>query len=181
VTEKQLYTAAALMAFVLAGQGIYAATQGSQGVTSTATTVITVVIPDQFRISGLSDFMLGTYSGSGAMTANRDLCVYTNGPGDYHVTVTDSSSMTPSGYSVQNATATEDIAYTVKWNDRTGTSGNVNMPFGTTKVGHDANTVSTDCSIGGNSANLLVNFTQANLRAAPGGVYSATMTVEIEP
>lgn len=170
-----------LLSFVWTGQQALAATQGTLGTTSTATAVITVVIPPNFKISGMQDLALGSYSGSGAMAGDRDICVYSNGTGSYRVLITDDSTLSPSGFSAQNSSATASIPYTVRWNGTTGTAGNTNVNYNTPRAYSGANTLSTDCSVGGLSANIRVNFTQANLRSVPGDAYSTTITVVIEP
>ena len=175
-TVLALFAAVATICF-----DVVAATQGTLGTTSTATSVISITVPPNFKLSGFSDFSLGKYSGSGTMTANEDLCVYSNGTGSYHVVITDDSTLSPSGFSVQNSNATVDIPYTVKWNNTTGTSGNASAAYGGSHAGSGANVTSPTCSTGGLTSNLQVNFTQANLRAATGGLYSTNITAMVEP
>ncbi len=182
MNNAKLFIITVLIAGVLAPASAFSATQGSLGTTSTATADITVIIPAKFRISGLNDFSFGAYPGSGNLSANNDICIYSNNAnGDYKVRVTDSSSMSAAGFSVQNGTATADIPYSVKWNATTGTAGNQAVTYNTAHAKTGANTQSTDCTAGGNSANMQVDFASGDLLAAPGGSYNSTLTISIEP
>jgi hypothetical protein len=165
-----------------ASQQAFAATQGTLGATSTGTVLASVTISQQYQISGLTDFALGTYSGAGALTANQDVCAYTNdSTRAYHVLVTDSSTMSATGFSVQNAGATAQIPYTLKWNNAIGTTGNVALAYNTLLAGANANIVSATCTTGGKSANLQINMIATDLQAAPAGSYSTTITMVVEP
>jgi len=158
-----------------------AATDGTLGATSTATSTVSLTIPQRYQITGISDFAFGNYSGSGDLTSNDDVCVYTNdSTRQYKVRITDSSSLSPSGFSVQNAAGTAHIAYTVKWNNQSGTNGNQNVSYNSHVNGENANNSSASCN-GARNANLQVNVAQAALQAASGGAYSTTLTVVIEP
>lgn len=55
-----------------------AATQGTAGPTSTGTASVLVVNNDLAWIKGLDDINLGTWSGTGDMSGNDDICVLTN-------------------------------------------------------------------------------------------------------
>jgi spore coat protein U-like protein len=86
-------------ALFLAGQ-VMAATQGILGSSSTASFLVSLTIPVNYKISGMNDFSFGQYTGSGRgnMSNNKDLCIYTNSYGAYSATITDSSSRSPSGF-----------------------------------------------------------------------------------
>jgi hypothetical protein len=173
---------AAAIATAFGAQGAMAATDGTLGATSTGTSLVSLSISQLYRISGMTDFAFGAYSGTGALTANHDVCVYTNdATRAYHVVVTDNSGMSATNFSVQNAGATADIAYAVKWNSGTGITGNAAVTYNTALAGTNANILSSDCTTGGNSANLEVDFAAAALQAAPAGSYSATLSVLVEP
>ena len=61
---------------VTAQPSALAATQGAPGNTSSTGSVdVDLVIGFRTRISGLEDFQLGTWSGSGSLTANDNICV----------------------------------------------------------------------------------------------------------
>ena len=176
--KKLLAVALLAMTALTAGNAI-AATDGTLGATSTGTSPVTLTIPELFRISSLADFALGAYAGTGTMTSNDDVCVYHNGDGTYQVTGTDDS--TGATFAVENAGNTAVITMEVKWNDITGTAGNAALIYNTAMPSTAANTTIDDCSVGGLSGNLQVNFTQADLQAAPVGAYDSTITLLVEP
>ncbi len=62
-----------------------AATQGNTSSNSTATTDVTVVLGYSARITGFSDMALGTWPGTGVLSANDNLCVGLWGTRDYRI------------------------------------------------------------------------------------------------
>lgn len=179
---KRLGGAAVLALMLLTGQGAVAATQGTLGTTSTGTVGVSLTINPVYQVTSLTDFVLGTYGGTGAMTGNQDVCVYTNdATRSYGVRVTDSSTMSATGFSVQNAGATAQIPYTLRWNDATGIAGNTALAYNTRLASIDANITSATCATGGDSANLQISLLATDLQAAPAGSYTTTVSVLIEP
>ena len=158
-----------------------AATDGTLGITSTGTAVITLVIPQLYRISGIGDFAFGTYSGSGSMTANDDICVYSNSSNSYKIRITDNTNMTANTFAVENTENTHQVPMELRWNSTTGTAGNVAIAYNTPLTANGANAVSSDCSSGGLSSNLQINFAQADLQSSFATAYSSTLTLLIEP
>ena len=63
---------------IIYSQTSVAATQGTRGPTSSGTVGILVVNNDLAWIKGLNDISLGTWSGTGDMSGNDDICVATN-------------------------------------------------------------------------------------------------------
>lgn len=181
-TMKKLLAAGVMSSAVLLASYAHAATDGTLGATSTGTADVTLTIASQFRISDMDDFALGTYGGTGNLTANDDVCVYTNlASGAYNVTATDNSGMSAADFSVQNGGATADIPFEVRWNDVTGTVGNAVMTYNTQMAGTGANIQTDDCSVGGLSGNIQVTLLQAALQAAPADSYTSTVSFLIEP
>lgn len=172
---KRLLFASLLTATTLSAGNAMAATQGSLGSTSTGSATVSLTIPPVFEISGLSDLALGSYSGA-AMAGNEDVCVYQNGGGAYHVLATSSTG----SFQVSDG-ASHTIPMDVRWNNKIGTSGNTSLVYNTATAETGANITSADCSSGGKSADLQVNFTLAALQVAPAATYDATLTVVIEP
>jgi len=180
-TCKKILALSTVVAALLASTPAPAA-DGTLGATSTGTSQITLTIGQRYQISHIADFAFGTYGGSGDMTSNDDVCVYTNDLSrNYRVRITDSSSMSPSGFSVQNAAGSAEIPYTIKWNNATGTSGNQNVNYNAPVSGANANNTSNTCASGGNNANIQVTMASAALQAAAAGAYSATVTIVVEP
>ena len=159
----------------------YAATQGTLGATSTGTTVVTLTIAEQFQITDVADIALGAYGGTGDLNGNDDLCVYHNGDGSYRVTITDTSTITPASFTVEDAGDANEIAMSVFFNDVTGTVGEAAVTDGTALTPlSGANTSTADCSVGGLSANVHVTLLEAALQAAPAGAYDSTLTLVVE-
>jgi hypothetical protein len=178
---KRVLALLLLITVVLGAGSLMAATDGTLGTTSTGTSVVTLTIPQFYRISGVADLSLGSYSGTGTMTGNDDLCVYSNGVTTYKIRMTDDTTMTSNTFSIENAAHTKEIPMAVRWNSTTGTGGNSAVTYNTQLSGTGANTTSSDCSSGGNTANIQVSFAQADLQAASAAAYSATLTLIVEP
>jgi hypothetical protein len=173
-------TIASLLAFTTVSTHAFSAVDGTLGATSTATSLISVTVPSLYKITGIADIALGSYSGTGGLTGAEDVCVYSNATGAYHVVATDSSTMSATGFSAQNAGATAQIPYTVKWNSATGTTGNAAVTYNTALAATNASTTSQTCG-GGNNANLQISMIATDLQAAAAGSYSTTISVLIEP
>ena len=153
-------------------------TQGDLNPTSTAQFNVQIVIPEQVRISGLSDINFGVYPSSGNLESNQDVCVYSNIVGGrYDITL--------EGDGVANAfTLTnggDTIPYATFWNTTTGTSGGTPMTATVTNPARlGANTQTEDCSVGGLSANIRILMNQADLLNISNGIYTGTLTVIVE-
>ena len=107
---------------------VFAATNPSEAdQTSTGTSDISVVIPKLVKISGINDLTSTTYTGSGGLDMNDNVCVYSNmatGSGLYTVKVTGSDSPgtgTGAAFNVGNSSSNQVIPFEVEWNDVTGT------------------------------------------------------------
>ena len=156
----------------------FAATDGELNPFSVGDFDITVTIPNRVRISDLDTIDLGIYVlDSGNVRANDDVCVYSNTPtARYDVTITGSGAS--GAYTVTNGTDT--VPFSVLWNETTGTAGNGLIFSGNTlNLRENANSQSTDCSVGGLTSNIEVLF--GNFNNVSNGVYTGTLTVVIEP
>lgn len=156
----------------------FAASDGTLGATSTGTSTITVTVPNLIRITGMADFSFGTYSGSGDMDQNDNVCVYTNkASGTYRVTASGSGA----GGAFSVASGADTLAYGVFFNDVSGTTGEQALTSGSALTGQSgANTTSQTCG-GSDNANIHVRFLETNLTAAPAGSYTGTLTIVVEP
>ncbi|MCC6220583.1 MAG: hypothetical protein IT291_04995 [Deltaproteobacteria bacterium] len=173
-TGKALVVAILLVAFTSQAN---AATDGTLGTTSTGDLDITVTIPDLVMISGFVDIAFGVYGGTGDLTSNQNLCVYRNATaGQYTITATSAEG----AFQVEAGALT--LAYSVYFNDVTGTAGEIALVYNTATVTQSgANTTIADCSVGGDSANVHVTITEANLQAAEPGAYSGTLILLATP
>lgn len=159
-------------------ESAYAATDGTVGTTSQGDLDIDLSISNLVRISGMADLNFGTVSGTSDAVLDQDVCVWTNvAAGEYKVNAHGDGAA--NAFTVSNGVGT--MAYTVRWNDTVGTSGNVALAAGVLSgVQSNASTTSTTCG-GGASANYQVRFTQAVLSSVRPGTYTGVLTVVISP
>ena len=175
---RSLSTIAALV--LATNVSVAATTDGTLGASSPGTADVSLTIDEKFQISGMTAFTFGSWSGTGDLTQNDDICIYHNGDGSYKVTITDNSVLS-AGFAVEDAADANEIAMSVNFNDETGTTGSIAVVDGTaTAAQSGANTASTNCG-GGNSANIEVVVAEADLNAAPAGAYDSQITVLVEP
>ena len=175
---KKLCVVALCLGLISAPGLSFGASDGALGSSSTGDADINITIPDLVRITGFADFS-ASFTGSGDIDENDDLCVYRNGPGNYRITGTGSG--TASAFTITDGSNT--IAYTPSFNDQSGTTGGSALTSGTPLTAQTgADTSSQDCSShASDNANLRVLFNEADLLAAPGGSYSGTITLVVEP
>ena len=124
------------------------------------------------RISGMSDLSLGTWMGSGDLTNQATLCIYTLGNANYSIRATGNGA--GSAFTLSSGGST--VAYEVYFKD----SGSfVQLTSGTRGNFTDANTTTDGCG-GVNNATIKVVATAAALSAATAGSYSGTVTLLLE-
>lgn len=171
--------AAVLFCVLLNSPHGYAASDGETGASSEGDFELELTIPNLVRITGVADMNFGSYSGSGVFSRNDNVCVYTNSAnGQYLVTAQGSGAA--SAFTVSDG-ASHTIPYTVRWNDQTGTSGNIQLdPSVSSATQSGAHTSSETCS-GGDTANFEISFTQGALLGVPAGTYTGVLTLIIEP
>lgn len=164
---------------LLAVSNGFAASDGSLGDTSTGSLSLSIEIPTKVRITGISDLNVGTFSGSGDLNVNDNVCVYTNAEsGEYKITA--------SGNGIGNAFTVKDdaertIPYEVYWNDANGTTGNVQATSGSVITSQgNADTTSQTCT-GSTNANFQVIVRELDLQTKMAGTYTGTLTLLIEP
>ena len=131
------------------------------------------------RVSNLDPYIYGSWTGGNLQTNDRT-CVYQDdGNTRYRVTATDDSTITPSGFFLENATNTVEIPYQVKWRSRP-TNGGATLTDGVPRNRGNANTTSELCT-DALSSNMRIRIVAADLAAAPAGNYSAEVTIFVEP
>jgi len=154
-----------------------AVVQGVLNPTSTGSFDVTVTISNEVRITGLADIDFGTYPAVGDLATNYDLCIYSNMPGaTYDITASGDGA----GSAFTIASGANTIAYTVDWNDVTGTPGQSQLTTTVPVAQTGANQQTSDCSVGGDSANLEIEITNAAIVGKPNGTYTGTLTLLIE-
>lgn len=183
-----LFTSAALIATVFVGLLLYmapqqaeAASDGSLGPTSTGSFSVSITVPTRVMISKMDDLAFGTWTASGDMAQDDDVCVYTSdATGRYKVTLTGNG---PSGEFQVDDGNSNIASYQVWWNDEKGTVNGVQVSSGTALASQTtACTSNSSCSgCGSNSANFKVKFTSAELSSAIAGSYTGTLSIVVEP
>ncbi len=162
----------------------FAATQGSEGATSSGTSDISVVVPKLVKIVGIGD-LSDSFTGSGGFDENDDVCIYSNmdtGSGLYTVRITGSNNpkatSPTAGFYVGNATTDQEIPYTVEWNDESGTGGSATTS-GADLTTQNGFTNSAACATP--NANFRVQMTNSNLLTLRPATYTGRITILITP
>jgi hypothetical protein len=152
-----------------------AATQGSLGNISVASSQVSIIVGDTAQASGIDDIVLAPWSeGSPAPIGTTQACIYSS-TGSYQVTATSSNA---ASNRFRLASGTNFLRYTVRWND--GVSGLTSVTTGTPLASLVADSSSPDCS-GGKPASVEVRIPNAAISAAPIGNYADTLTIMITP
>ena len=162
----------------LAGSSAWAATQGSVGTTSTGTVGLSVTIGTLARISDLDDLDLGNFTGSGDLSDNDDLCVWSSGSTGYNITATGSGT---AGAFTLGAGA-ELVIYTVEWDDTSGQTSGTSLTSGSALTGQTTAAATTDCNAGASpSASLIVKVTESEMLGKSAAGFTGTLTLVVAP
>lgn len=153
----------------------YSATDGTEGATSTGSSVISVTIPKLIVASSFADFAFGSYGGVGDLNSNDDLVVSGNYLGTYQVTA--SGSGVASAFTITDGLQT--IAYNVNYNDASGIVGAAAMTSGTALTAQSGLNASLGSAV--SSGNLNIVIPEANLQAVSSGSYTGTVTLVFQP
>ena len=182
---KKLIATAFSIVSLLAAPSLWAATQGSEGVTSSGTSDISVVVPKLVKITGIADLSQTYNGGAGGFDQNDDVCIYSNmdtGSGTYSVTVTGSANPKAggtAGFYVGNLTTDQEKPYTVSWHAAAGTAGGTALTSGSPLASQAGFTNSAACA--SNNANFHVQMTQSDLLTLRPATYTGTITILITP
>ena len=166
--KKTLTTGIAASA-ILAG-GI--STALALGPTDDADIDIDAVVPNLVNLTGADDMDLGTWSGSGDMSDDDDVCVWSSTNG-YNVTATGDGAA--GAFTLSDGSNT--LAYTVAWDDID--TQDQSLTSGVALTGQSTDATSVVCAVGGDTANVGVTITEAAVAAAPAGSYSGTLSVTV--
>ncbi len=164
--------------FTFGSVSAFAASDGTLGFTSQGSVDITLGVGDRVQISGLDDITLGQWSGSGALTGDEELCVYSS-TSKYDITISGLHASNSFALSAGGSTA---LPYTVSWADdpNDATNGFRNVTEGTHLTGNVGDSSYYTCN-GNTNATLRIHITEANLQAAAAGNYSDTLTINVAP
>ncbi len=178
-----------LVASVLLGRPLSAATQGDPGVSSTGSVDITLTANLTARISGLTDFLLGTWSGAGDLAANQNICIGRNGvglfgTGLYRIRADGNGDGTDvNAFTLSNGA--DLVYYDVYFNDQANLTGRQQLTGGLTLTGQTGSgfSVIINWLFGcvNRNANVSVVVPEANLAGRPGGNYAGTLTLVLIP
>jgi len=134
----------------------------------------------QIRITGAVAASYGDWT-TGDIVIDDNLCVYRDDSVDrYKVLITDDSTITPTGFYLENVPNTSEVSVEVRWNNAPITGGAA-ITDNKTKNTNSANEVDELCVTGGDSANLQITITGTDLDALPPGDYSTELNVQVEP
>lgn len=179
VTHK-LAVSFAVASIALGAAPAVAATQGTQGSTSTGSVSINASVPNRVRISGLDDISLLNLDPSVDASTNQDVCVWSN-------TSTRGYSITASGSGAGDAftlaSGTETVPYSVEWASSTGQANGTALVAGSPESGLTSNATHQLCSSGpAGSASLIVKLASADLSEMQAGLtYTGTLTLLVQP
>ena len=165
-----------------------AAVQGNIGSGTSASTDIIYTQGLSARISGFTDMDLGTYAGTGNMTANDNICIGRSGvgffgSGAYRVRAAgDGTPGNPSAFTLSNGS--EQMFYNVFFNDQPGVSGRTPMTAGVALTSQSGGgfafifNLVFGCVF--NNANLSVEVPEAELQSNI-GIFSGTLRLTLIP
>jgi len=157
---------------------LLATSDGELGATSEGSADMTLEIARLVRLSNMADVAFGQYSGSGDLSADRDVCVWTN-DADATYVVTATGDGEDSAFTV--SAAAELLAYTVYWNDTASTDNNILLTANQVSAAMgNANTSSHSCG-GVDNANFQVIINQTSLLASRPGTYTGVLTFVVAP
>ena len=174
-----------IVCLFLSFTSLEAATQGTEGNTSTGTIETVVVIGRFIRIGGLRDFNFGTWNaGDGTLSDNDNVCIGKNDFfGPYAIRAAGNGDLfDPAAFTLSNGV--DQVYYNVYWNDSVGTAGNQQLTAGLILHGQTGSFLSFLFNLFGfcfSNANVEIEIPDTELSAASGGAYSGTLTLLVIP
>lgn len=166
---KKITLAVAIASAVVVSGSAVAATDGTLGLTSTGTSVVTIIKENAVQISNVNDLDMGTHSALAAdASANDDVCVFSSTSG-YNITVSSANG----ALELQDAATTTPVPYALTWDTAPVT-------LGSTITGLTGDNTSLNCG-GGTNANFAVTVASADFNAAAPGTYTDTLTLLVQP
>ena len=166
---------------------LQAATQGSQGNTSSGTVEINIVKNRTILITGLRDFNFGQWTpGDGTLTDNDNLCVGKTNFGTYGIRASgNGDGFDPAAFTLSNGA--DQIYYNVYWNDAavsTNQDSNFQLTPGVIEHGQAESFFHTFFFLFGfcgENANLEIEIPDTELLSSSGGNYTGTLTLLVIP
>jgi hypothetical protein len=161
-------------------ESAHAATDGTQGATSTGTVGISASVPSRVRITGLEDVAFTNQDPAISASNAQDVCVWSNtATKGYSILATGSG--TANAFTLSNGTTT--VPYTVQWSSSAGNTSGTAVTAGTALTGQVSTATNQLCSSGpANSASLVVGISTANLGTMQASTsYIGTLTLLVAP
>ena len=166
---------------------LQAATQGSQGNTSSGTVEINIVKNRTILITGLRDFNFGQWTiGDGTLIDNDNVCVGKTNFGTYGIRAAgDGDGFDPAAFTLSNGS--DQIYYNVYWNDAataSGTNAANQLTPGLIQHGQVESFFHTFFFLFGvcfENANLEIEIPNTELLSSTGGNYTGTLTLLVIP
>ncbi len=138
------------------------------------------------RLSGLSDFALGTWTGAGPLEANSNVCVGRTGAadsGNYQILATgDGAPGDPQAFTLSNGSGY--LTYTTYFNDKRGVNGRATLTPGTPLPGQSGTANQLTQNLEGcvrTNANVSIEVPEAQLSSVGPGNYTGTLTLTVSP
>ncbi len=164
-----------------------AATQGSEGSTSTGTVEINIVKNRTILITGLRDFNFGQWNpGDGTLDDNDNVCVGKTNFGTYGIRAAgNGDGFDPAAFTLGNGI--DQIYYNVYWNDAATSSlldSNNRLTPGLIQHNQIESGVHTFFFLFGicfANANLQIEIPESELLSSSGGNYTGTLTLVVIP
>lgn len=149
-----------------------AASQGTMGGTSSGSISINATVPNLVKILKLQDIAFTT--NSFPATGSSTFCAYSNVASTYAVTVTSAES----SFILKNGG--NSVGYAVSWTDSGGTAHSVS--YNSKIAGLPTGGANPTCGGGGSTnGSVTITIDEADLGAAPAGVYTGTLNIDVSP
>ncbi len=173
-------TAALAVTMLTCGAPVLAATQGTQGATSTGTVSISASVPSRARITNLTDVAFVNQDPALAALSTQNVCVWSNtATKNYTITATGNGS--GSAFTLTNGTST--VPYSVGWASSINQTSGTDLLSGTASAAFTSTATNQTCASGpAASASLIVGITSADLSTmAANSNYLGTLTLLVTP
>ncbi|MFT7652877.1 MAG: hypothetical protein ACI9ON_001714 [Limisphaerales bacterium] len=184
----RLFSVCSILLASFTAEHSQAASQGSTGIDSTGNVDIHYVQGLNVRIAGFADMPLGTWSGSGPLTADDNLCIARSGvalfgSGTYRILASgDGEPGNPAAFTLSNGL--NRLHYNAYFNDQTGTTGRQQLTPGTVLLNQSGIGLSFFFNMISNcawqNANVSIEVPESELGSGA-GVYSGTLTLTLIP
>ncbi len=159
---------------------VFAATQGSQGSTSTGIINISASVPNRAQISGLMDVSFANQDPTTAASSSQSVCVWSNTATKAY-TITATGSGNSSAFTLSNGTST--VPYSVEWSPTGGQTSGSGLTASTATSSLTSGASNPTCSANASpSASLIVKMATSDLGAmSAGSSYTGTLTLLVSP